>query len=196
MKNTPSQRGSFADAATTPKASSLNHAKEAATVDVEELSESATGVSGDVTEKASKLVDNAKDLASQAGEKLNEAAQEQRTAGANFASAMAGAVRRAANEFDPEVPQLADYIRQAADQIDTASDAFRRRDLTDVIAQVQDFARRQPTAFFGASVLAGFAIARFFKSSTQGQGAGSSGLTRSPAQPPQGGSQTGRYSGA
>ena len=196
MNNRPSQRGSSAEAATTPKASSLNHAKEAATVAVEEFSESAGEVSGDVKEKASKLVDNAKELASQAGEKLKETAQEQRTAGADFASAMSGAVRRAANEFDPEVPQLADYIRQAADQIETASDAFRRRDLNDVVAQVQDFARRQPTAFFGASVLAGFAIARFFKSSTQGQGAGASGPTRSPAQPSQGGPQTGRYSGA
>jgi uncharacterized phage infection (PIP) family protein YhgE len=196
MKNKQPQRGSSADAATTPQASSLNHAKQAATVAVEDLSQSASEASGEVKEQASKLVDNAKDLASQAGEKLVESAEEQRTAGANFASAMAGSIRRAANEFDRDVPQVADYIRQAADQIDTASDAFRRRDLNDVLAQVQDFARRQPTAFFGASVLAGFAIARFFKSSTQGQGAGSFGSTRSPAQPSQVRLQTSRYSGA
>jgi hypothetical protein len=35
---------------------------------------------------------------------------------------------------------------------------------------MQDFARRQPVAFFGAAVLAGFAIARFAKSTAQPEG--------------------------
>ena len=46
--NKQPQRGSSADAATTPQASSLNHAKQAATVAVEDLSQSASEASGEV----------------------------------------------------------------------------------------------------------------------------------------------------
>jgi hypothetical protein len=84
---------------------------------------------------------------------------------------VAGAIRRAANEFDKDVPQAAQYIRLAADQIGTVSNAFRRRDLNQLVADVQGFARRQPTAFVGAAVLAGFAAVRFLKTSTAGANA-------------------------
>jgi hypothetical protein len=78
---------------------------------------------------------------------------------------MAGALRRAANEFG-EVPQAAQYIRLAANQIDSVSGAFRKRDLNQLVSDVQGFARRQPTAFLGMAVLAGFAAVRFLKTST------------------------------
>jgi hypothetical protein len=122
-------------------------------------------------EQASNVAETAKDLASQAGEKLLNSVEEQKAAGADFVSGMAGAMRRAASEFG-QVPQAAQYIRLAADQIDTVSDAFRRRDLNQLVADVQGFARRQPTAFLGAAVLAGFAVVRFLKTSTAGTSAG------------------------
>jgi hypothetical protein len=120
----------------------------------------------EVKEQASNVAENAKGLASQAGEKLLSSVEEQKAAGADFVSGVAGAVRRAANEFDKDVPQAAQYIRLAADQIGTVSDAFRRRDLNQLVTDVQGFARRQPTAFLGATVLAGFAAVRFLKTST------------------------------
>jgi hypothetical protein len=126
---------------------------------------SASGPGGAAREAASSVADSAKDLASQAGQKVISAVEDQKTAGADFVSGMAGAIRRAANEFG-QVPQAAQYMRVAADQIDNVSDAFRRRDLNQLVADVQGFARRQPTAFFGAAVLAGFALVRFLKSST------------------------------
>jgi len=125
----------------------------------------------EMKDQAGNVAESAKDLASQAGEKLLDSVEEQKAAGADFVSGMAGAIRRAANEFG-EMPQAARYIRLAADQIDTASDAFRRRDLNQLVADVQGFARRQPTAFLGAAVVAGFAIVRFLKTSTAGASAG------------------------
>jgi hypothetical protein len=117
----------------------------------------------EVKQQASNL---AKGLASQAGEKLLSSVEEQKAAGADFVSGVAGSIRRAANEFDKDLPQAAQYIRSAADQIGTVSDAFRRRDLNQLVADVQGFARRQPTAFLGAAVLAGFAAVRFLRTST------------------------------
>jgi hypothetical protein len=140
----------------------------------------------EVKEQASNVAESAKGLASQAGEKLLSSVEEQKAAGADFVSGVAGAVRRAANEFDKDVPQAAQYIRLAADQIGTVSDAFRRRDLNQLVADVQGFARRQPTAFLGAAVLAGFAAVRFLKTSTAAANASSrsTGTQQSPASRP------------
>jgi len=140
----------------------------------------------EVKEQASNVTESAKGLASQAGEKLLSSVEEQKAAGADFVSGVAGAIRRAATEFDKDVPQAAQYIRLAADQIGTVSDAFRRRDLNQLVADVQGFARRQPTAFLGAAVLAGFAAVRFLKTSTAGANASSrsTGTQHSPASPP------------
>jgi hypothetical protein len=104
-------------------------------------------------------------LASKAGEKVVSAIEEQKTAGADFVSGMAGSIRRAASEFG-QIPQAAQYMRLAAVQVDRASEAFRRRDLNQLVSDVRDFARQQPTAFFGAAMLAGFAVVRFLKTST------------------------------
>jgi len=120
---------------------------------------------GEMKEQTANVAESAKNMASEAGDKLVSAMEQQKAAGADFVRGMAGAMRRAANEFG-EVPQAAQYIRLAADQIDSVSDAFRRRDLNQLVADVQDFARRQPTAFMGAAVLAGFAVMRFLKTST------------------------------
>jgi len=110
-----------------------------------------------------------KNMASQASEKLKDTAERQKQAGADFATDMAGAVRRAAGEFEDQMPQAAEYIRYAADQIETVSQSIRRRDVGQMINDVQSFARRQPTAFLGMTFLAGFAAMRFLRSSSAGQ---------------------------
>jgi len=137
----------------------------------------------EMKEQASNVAESAEGLASQAGEKLLSSVEEQKAAAADFVGGIAGAMRRAANEFDKDVPQAAQYIRRAADQIGTVSDAFRRRDLNQLVADVQGFARKQPTAFLGAAVLAGFAVVRFLKTSTAG--ATAAGDTRATSHSPE-----------
>ena len=132
------------------------------------VSEGVDAAAGERGNQAANYAGDAKGLASQASEKLMQTAEQQKAAGADFVSGMAGAVRRAANEFEGEVPQAAQYIRYAADQMESVSDAFRRRDIGQMIGEVQSFARRQPTAFIGVTFLAGFAAVRFLKSSSTG----------------------------
>jgi len=118
---------------------------------------------GAMKEQAGSVAESTKDFAAKASEKVASAVEEQKAAGADFVRGMAGSIRRAASEFS-QIPQAAQYMRLAADQVDSASDAFRRRDLNQLVSDVRDFARRQPTAFFGAAILAGFAVVRFFRS--------------------------------
>jgi hypothetical protein len=95
---------------------------------------------------------------------------EQKSAGADYVGNVVGIIRRSAREFDAEIPQAGEYIRKAAAQLENVSGAMRNRDMSEIIGNVQDFARKQPTAFFGAAVLLGFAAVRFFKSGSGGTG--------------------------
>jgi hypothetical protein len=105
-------------------------------------------------------------MASGATEKLMNTAEQQKRAGADYMSGVADSVRRAAGEFDEQLPQAARYIRRAADQMEEMSDSFRRREMRQMLSDVQSFARRQPAAFLGVSLIAGFAAMRFLKSSS------------------------------
>ena len=129
-----------------------------------------------VKSQAAQLADSAKDLAAGAGERLRETVSEQKAAGADYVGNVANIIRRTAYEFDADIPQAGHYIRKAATQLDNVSEAMRNRDMSEIMGNVRDFARKQPTAFFGAAVLIGFAAVRFFKS-----GSGASASPSTPA---------------
>jgi hypothetical protein len=77
-------------------------------------------------------------------------------------------MRRAAREFDADLPLAGTYIRKAASQVEGVSDSIRTGNFNDLVRNAQAFARRQPTAFLGIAVLAGFGVVRFLKSSSEG----------------------------
>jgi uncharacterized phage infection (PIP) family protein YhgE len=148
------------------------------------FSQHAQGVADDLKSKAGNVKDTvqkavsegvetvkgaATDVAGQAREKVESAATHQKSLGADYIGALAGAMNRAASEFDGELPQAAHYIRQASDQVTGFADSLRQRDLRELASDVQDFARKQPTLFFGGAVILGFAALRFFKSAAPAQ---------------------------
>jgi hypothetical protein len=117
-----------------------------------------------VKSQAGGLTDTAKGVASDAGEKLRASVSDQKAAGADYVGNAANIIRRTAYEFDTEMPQAGHYIRKAAAQLENVSEAMRNKNMSEIVGNVQDFARKQPTAFFGAAVLLGFAAVRFLKS--------------------------------
>jgi hypothetical protein len=144
------------------------------------LADQAKNIGKDLKAKASDLTDTvtraakdqvseigtaAQDMAADATGRVKTAVNEQKTASADYLGTIAQAVQRAAGELDSDVPQAAQYIRRAAGQIESVADAVRQRDMGELAAEVQQFARRQPTLFFGGAVILGFAAVRFFKSS-------------------------------
>ena len=121
--------------------------------------------SNTVQDRASEFVDTAKDVASQATDKLKQAVEGQKSAGADYVGNLAGTIRRAAKEFDGDLPIAGTYIRKAASQVEGMADTIRTGNFNDLVRGAQSFARRQPTAFLGMAVLAGFGVVRFLKSS-------------------------------
>ena len=150
------------------------------------------GTSGDkLKEQASELADAAKNVASQATDRLKEKVSEQRGAGAEYVGSLAETIRRAAREFDNDLPIAGKYIRKAAAQVENVSDSIRTGDINDLVSSAQTFARRQPTAFLGMAVLAGFAAVRFLKSSSDASSASSDASSASPDASPARGRQPG-----
>ena len=133
----------------------------------DQASDLAQSAAETVKSQAANLTGQARDVATDAGEKMMAAVSDQKSAGADYVDNIAETVRRASYEFDSQLPQAGHYIRQAAAQISNVSDVLRTRDISELAGNVQDFARKQPAAFFGAAVLAGFAAVRFFKSAPE-----------------------------
>jgi hypothetical protein len=118
-----------------------------------------------IKEQAAEFVDAAKDVASQASDKFKQTVDSQKTAGADYVGSLADTIRRAAKEFDGDLPIAGTYIRKAASGVEGVADTIRTGNLSDLVRGAQSFARRQPTAFLGMAVLAGFGVVRFLKSS-------------------------------
>lgn len=134
-----------------------------------EVSDKASELAGNsndrLKEQASGFGDMAKDVASQASDKLKDTMAQTKGAGADYVGNLAETIRRAAKEFDNDLPIAGKYIRKAAAQVENVSASMRSGDFNDLFENAQTFARRQPTAFLGLAALAGFAAVRFLKSS-------------------------------
>jgi gas vesicle protein len=121
-----------------------------------------TDVARDKFKEAS---DAAKDLASGTVDQVQDHAREQRQSGADFIDRFAGNIRDAARAFEGDAPFAARGINSAAEYVEDTAKKIRDGNFRDLVDGATDFAKRQPAAFLGISVLAGFAAVRFLKAS-------------------------------
>ncbi|RJF67445.1 hypothetical protein [Rhodopseudomonas palustris] len=147
----------------------VNEAVDQASEKGRDLKERVVGLAeesvGAARAQAEGLAGAAREFASEATEALKSRADEQRAAGADYIGGVAEAIRRASREFDNDLPIAGVYLRKAASKVEEISDTVQQGDISTLVRGVQDFARRQPTAFLGIAVLAGFGAVRFLKSS-------------------------------
>jgi hypothetical protein len=107
---------------------------------------------------------------------------EQQSTIANGLGDLAQALRKAAGEMgdkrqgNGQQAQISRFAQTAADGLERVSGSLRNKDMGSLVQEVESFARRQPVAFFGAAVAAGFLAVRFLKSSNErGSDTGRSG---------------------
>jgi hypothetical protein len=92
---------------------------------------------------------------------------EQKDRAVDAVHGVAQALRRTAEGLEGENEALARYAEQAADQVERFTESFRERHLGDIVSDLDDFARRQPTMFLIGAVAAGFVVGRFMASSAE-----------------------------
>jgi hypothetical protein len=116
-------------------------------------------------DKFKEAAEAAKEAAAGAADRFQDQAREQQRSGADFVGRFAGNIRDAARAFENDVPFAARGINSAAEYVDEAADKIRNGSFRDLVDGATNFAKRQPAAFLGLSVLAGFAAVRFLKAS-------------------------------
>jgi hypothetical protein len=113
-----------------------------------------------VKEVGAKMVDAAR-------EKVRSGFEKQQRRAADEISGVAGALRDAASRLRAEDHGgTAHYVKAAADQAAKLADQMRDRGLDDLVSRAEGLARRQPELFVGGALLAGVAIGRFLKASS------------------------------
>jgi len=132
-------------------------------------------------DKFKEAADAAKDAVTGAADRAQDQAREQQRTGANFVGRLASNIRDAAHAFENDVPFAARGINSAAEYVDEAAEKIRNGSFRDLVDGATDFAKRQPAAFLGLSVLAGFAAVRFLKAS--GSASSSSQVSSSSYEP-------------
>jgi hypothetical protein len=116
-------------------------------------------------DKFREATEAAKEVAGGTADEIQSRAREQQQTGAYFIERLAGNFRDAANAFESDVPFAARGINSAADYVQEAAANIREGSFRDLVDGATDFAKRQPAAFLGISVLAGFAAVRFLRAS-------------------------------
>ncbi len=106
------------------------------------------------------------DAARSAAESLLE---EQKRQIADRISGVASALRSAAKPLDESQSRvIARYLEEGAAQVDTFSRTVRERHWGELVADTEDFARRQPTWFVLGAVATGFVVGRLLWTSIGG----------------------------
>ena len=97
---------------------------------------------------------------------------EQQRAAAGGLGEFANALRKVAREMGDrgQAAPMSRMMESAAQGLERFSGSLREKDMSGLVRDVESFARRQPVAFFGAAVAAGFLAVRFLKSSNPRQG--------------------------
>jgi ElaB/YqjD/DUF883 family membrane-anchored ribosome-binding protein len=129
-----------------------------------DTTEDSSSMSG---ERETSVVAEFVDAARSAAESMLE---EQRQQVAEKVSGIAEALRNAANSLEHSQNRaLAGYVDQAAGQVESISRTVRERRWNEIVADTEDFARRQPTLFVLGAVATGFLVGRFLWASTGGR---------------------------
>ncbi len=114
---------------------------------------------------------------------IDDKAAEGREAGASAIHDVAASARAFADSLqdaNPISPATPPGRRQGED----VSEAIRSRSVGDLLRDVDGFARREPVAFFGAALVAGFALSRFLGARPTAPGAHATRIA--PPDPPYG----------
>ncbi|WP_108659477.1 hypothetical protein [Acuticoccus kandeliae] len=122
-------------------------------------------------EKANEAADVVRDAAENVGSDLKGAAASYAEDGKAYAAShitdFATAVRRASNELaERDQGVAARVVTQAADGLEQVAKSISGTSVDEMVVSVERFARRNPSAFVFGTILAGVAIGRFAKATS------------------------------
>jgi hypothetical protein len=133
----------------------------------EALHSTAEQVTERMKDKAGELKQQAKETAHDVRQRTRSAVDEYKHVAVGRVEGIAHALRTASDELrDQGQPMVAEYSRYAAEGLDSMAQSLDRREVGEFVENIEQFARERPVAFISGAMVAGFALARFMKSSS------------------------------
>ena len=173
MNTRRSKRSSGSPLGTGPTDDRPNYGEMPRPMENDDLSTRASGsIASEVKESArtagQAVGDQAMAFVSDLGEQVSKKVDDQKLRGVETIRALAGAADTAAQQLEQQSPQVAGYVRDAAERVRDLSKTIEERDFSELLRNAREAAKAKPVTFFAGAVLAGFALSRFLKSSNQG----------------------------
>jgi hypothetical protein len=126
---------------------------------------------------AAEMKAEARHAAEEVKEQIRSGAAKQKDVAAQQMDGWAHALRSASDDLEGRGQEsAASWVRQAAAGLERVSGSVREHGVDDLIGTMEDFARRQPVAFLGGAVVAGFGLARLMKSSADRRRSAAAGM--------------------
>ncbi len=142
------------------------------------------GIGADVLSKATETINDAQvrstHLGSDIAKQAEAIAETQKDGIADRLEGVAGAFYRSGQDLREKEAWLAQVLDKGADEMTSFAATLRSNDFNSLVGNLQNLARRQPALFMGASVAAGFALARVGRLAVVG--ASSEGTAADPAE--------------
>jgi hypothetical protein len=130
--------------------------------------EATTALKEGIVSGARDIGSEVKHIASDVAVDAKKAAESKLGAGKDFAAehlgAVAYALRHTSQQLRSEDSGITDYVEKAASKVDDVSHYLQNRTLSQLIGDVEGFARREPAVFLGGAFFAGLIGGRFLKS--------------------------------
>ena len=103
-------------------------------------------------------------LGTVAAEKAEAMAERSKDAGVEVVQKASKTVGNVADSLQQDQPMIADYVRDAATNIDKVAQSLKNHTVADLVSMATEFGRKQPLVFIAGAALVGFALTRFVKS--------------------------------
>lgn len=139
--------------------------------DLQAAGDAARQLGGQAREAGSQALNQAQDVAQEAKaraasvadvvtDKVSATAQAQKDSLAGRLEDVAAAVHRSGEQLEGHQDALAKLVERGADELAALAGALRTNDLRTLMGNIEEFSRRQPALFVGATLAAGFALTR------------------------------------
>ena len=127
------------------------------------ITQAKQAITSTARETASRIKSAASETASRAKTEAQRLASQTKETAADRLGGYSSAMRESAKSFEQQDPNIAWATNQLAEKVDGVADYIRNSDLADLKADVENFARRHPVAFFGGLFLGGLVIGNVLK---------------------------------
>jgi hypothetical protein len=125
-------------------------------------------LAGEAKAAAEQATEQAKRTAEQAKRTAAEHFDQQKSSATQQIRSFARALRSTADQWEPEQMAIADYARRAADGVERFGDAVERKNLGELMKDVERICRERPLAVGAAAVFVGFLGTRLARAAAGG----------------------------